>query len=106
MTAKEIKKDEWKTFFDDFYKTYLQDGQTEYIEIRVLSEEGDQPEVSWSVLEGISYDPRKDMLDIKVEDLNHMIWHPTRIFIEEEDGILATMEIIESHNTKYIIELR
>ena len=106
MTTKEIRKEEWQLFFDDFYKDNLQDGQTEYIEIRVLSEEGDQPEVSWSVLEGISYNPREDMLNIKVEDLDRMIWHPTQIFIEEDEGLLVSLEIIESDDTKYIIELR
>ena len=108
MAVKELNKTEWQPFFDTFYKKFLKDDQPEYAEIRVLSNElGAQPETGWVVLQGISFDPKGDTLDIRVEDLNRMIWHPAKIYIDEyEDGWITSMEIVEADGTKDIIELR
>lgn len=108
MAVKELNRKKWQPFFDKFYKQYLKDTQPEYAEIRVLSNEsGAQPETGWLVLNGISFDPKGDTLDIRVEELNRMIWHPSKIYVdEEENGWITSMEIIEQDGTKNIIEIR
>lgn len=108
MAVKEISKSDWQSFFDTFYKKFLKDEQPEYAEIRVLSNEsGAQPQTGWLVLQSMSFDPKGDTLDIKVEDLNRMIWHPSKIYVDEyEDGWITSLEIVEADGTKDIIELR
>lgn len=108
MAVKELKKKQWQSFFDQFYKRYLKDAQPEYAEIRVLSDESEaQPETGCLVLKGISFDPKGDTFDIRVEDLNRMIWHPSQIYVdEEENGWITSIEIIEQDGTKNIIEIR
>ena len=86
----------------------MKDKQPEHVEIQVLSEQmGIQPETRWTVLKGITYDPNDDMLQIQVENLEHMISHPSEIYVnEEEDGWLTGMMVIQRGGERNIIEIR
>ena len=108
MAIKQIDRSEWRSYFDLFSKKFLKDEQPEYAEIRILSDElGAQPETSWTLLKGISYDPKDDILDISVDHLNRMVLHPYEIYVDQEvDGWLTSIEIIEKDGTKDIIEIR
>lgn len=108
MAVRKIEKEHLNDYFNEFAKLYLKDEQPEYAGIQVLSEEyGAQPETGWLILQGISYDPKKDILDIKVEKLDHMILRPEEVYVDEEPGgIINSMEIIQKDGTKNIIEIR
>ena len=108
MAIKKIDKQDWQTYFDNFSKAFLRDDQPEYAAIQILSEaSGVQPETEWLPMEGITYNPKDDLLNIKLEDLDHMILHPSEIYVDEEDnGWVTSLEIIESDGTKEIIEIR
>lgn len=108
MAVKKLDKTEWTIYFDTFSKNFLKDKQPEYAEIRVMSSEiGVQPETQWTLLKGISYDPKDDILDINVERLNRMILHPKEIYVDqEENGWLTSIEVVETDGTKDIIEIR
>lgn len=108
MAVKKLDRGEWQSFFDTFSKKFLKDDQPEYAEIQVLSESlGAQPETRWLILEGITYNPKDDLLDIRVEDLDRMILHPTEIYVDEDmGGWITSMEIVEKDGTKDIIEIR
>lgn len=108
MAVRKIEKNEWQSYFDTFSKLFLKDKQPEYMGIQILSGEfGSQPETSWLVMEGITYDPKGNLLDVKVEDLNRMILNPVEIYVDEDEGgWIHSMEIIEKDGTKDIIEIR
>lgn len=108
MAIKQVDKKNWHTFFDSFSQKFLKDDQPEYAEIRVLSNDsGAQPQTRWLVLEGITYNDKDDLLDIRVEDLNRMILSPKEIYVDEDpDGWITSIEIIEEDGTKDIVEIR
>ncbi len=108
MAVLKLDKKRWALYFDSFSKKFLKDDQPEYAEIRVLSKDiGVQPETQWTLLKGISYDPKGDVLDVSVDKLNRIILHPTEIYVdEEEDGWLTSIEVVERDGTKDIIEIR
>ncbi|MDX1638115.1 MAG: DUF5335 family protein [Balneolaceae bacterium] len=108
MAVKKIDKTEWLTYFDNFSKNFLKDTQPEYAEIRVLSGEmGVQPETGWTLLKGISYDPKDDVLDISVDKLTRLIFHPAEINVEQDqNGWVTSIEVTETDGTKDIIEIR
>lgn len=108
MAVKKIEKEDWRVYFDNFSKMFLKDEQVEYAEIRVLSDKiGVQPETQWTLLKGISYDPKDDVLDISVDKLNRLISHPMEIFVDQDDdGWLTSLEVIEKDGTRDIIEIR
>jgi hypothetical protein len=108
MAIKNIKKEEWTSYFNDFSKRMRHKKRNDYVEIRILSKEmGSQVEAEWLPLEGISYDERSDTLYVTVDHLNHQIPHPSSINVDEDDiGFLSSMEIQAANGERDIIELR
>lgn len=108
MTSKKIGKKRWQKYFDNFSHKYLKDEQPEYVEIQVLSEDvGAQREVEWMPLKGITYDPKSDILEIQVDKMDHLISHPSEIYVNEEaDGWLTGMMVIRRDGEKNIIDIR
>ena len=108
MESKKITKKQWQNYFDTFSIKYLKDEQPEYIEIQLLSEDmGAQKEIQWTPLQGITYDPKSDILEIQVDKMDHLISHPEEIYVnEEEDGWLTGMMVIRKDGEKSIIDIR
>jgi len=108
MSVRKINKADWPKYFNDYFLKFLKDKQPEYVELRVLSKDsGSQPEIEWTPLRGISYDPRNDLLDLSVDKLDHLIYHPVEIYVDdEEDGMINSMEITKKEGDKEIIEVR
>lgn len=108
MPINKITKDQWQTRFDGFSKQFLTAEQPEYAEIHILSEVlGSLEETKWLPVEGISYDPRNDLLHIKLEDIEHRIERPAHIYLDEDPGgWINSMEIVDKDGTKNIIEFR
>jgi hypothetical protein len=108
MAVRKIYQENWQNYFDTFAKLFLKDDQPEYADIKVLSgQSGAQTETSWQLLEGITYNDKDNVLNIKVENLNRMILNPQEIYVDEvEDGWINSMEIVEEDGTKTIIETR
>lgn len=108
MSIKKIDKPQWGSYFDTFSKKLIHTHRTDYVEIRVFSpEDGAQPETSWLPLAGITYDPKNDLLEILVENMDHLVLHPDEIYVDETDtGILSSLEVIRKDGTKEIVEVR
>ena len=106
--AKKIHKKDWQKYFDTFSHKFLKDKQPEYIEIQVMSEQiGVQPGTSWTILKGITYDPKSDILEIQVDKMDHMISHPEEIYVEEvEDGWVTGMQVTQRGGERNIIDIR
>lgn len=108
MAFRQLERTEWKTLFDDFSRRLAREHRTDYAEIRVFSrEEGAQPETSWLPLVGITYDPRSDALEILVENMDHLVYHPKKIFIDVLDGgVLSSLVVVRADGIREVIELR
>lgn len=108
MSVRKINKAEWPKYFNDYFHKFLKDKQPEYVELRILSKEsGNQPEIEWTPLRGISFDPKNDLLDLSVDKLDHLIYHPVEIYVDDEkDGMINSMEITNKEGDKEIIEIR
>lgn len=108
MAIRKIEKKDWQKYFDTFSKSYLKDNQPEYAAIQILSNlSGVQPESGWLPLEGITYDARSEMLNIKLEDLDHMVSNLSEIYVDEDaDGWINSIELKNSDGSKEIIQIR
>jgi hypothetical protein len=106
--TKQIPHDQWKDYFDRFTKRYLRDDRPEAATIELLSPElGDQVEAEAAHLQGISYDPRSKALEVLLEKIDHLVFHPKEIWVwEEEDGFLHSIEIVRDDGTKEILTIR
>ena len=106
MSIRPLPRAEWRSYFDAFSKDKAEAGRVEYASVRVLSsEDGDQPVADWAPLLGLTYDPKDDLLEVQMQGLDHLVAHPTSIFVDEEDGELARFEVAREDGSQEVVEL-
>jgi Family of unknown function (DUF5335) len=103
VPIRRLKKAEWRSYLDRIARALI--GRRAAIEIRSPQFSNDI-QAEWLPLQGISYDPRKDILEIAVSGLKHMIRKPLHLIVEEDSGQLATLEIIDQDGLSQIVRLR
>lgn len=106
--TKEIRREQWEDYFDRFTKRHLRDDRPEAATLEVVSPElGDQVEADRAHLLGISFDRRNDTLEVLLENVDHLAFHPKEIWVvEEEDGFLQSVEIVRDGGEKEILTIR
>jgi len=107
-TTKQLSRAEWRTYFDRFTRERLQAAELEDATIEVVSPTlGDQFQVSAVRLLGLTYDPKSEALEVLLENVDHLIFRPTEIWVVEgEPGFISTLEIVQADGTKELIYLR
>ena len=103
VPIRRLKKAEWRSYLDRIARALI--GRRAAIEIRSPQFSNDI-QAEWLPLQGISYDPRKDILEVAVTGLRHMIRKPLHLVVEEDGGQLATLEIIDQDGLSQIVRLR
>jgi hypothetical protein len=104
MTTRKLDKAKWGETFDRLSKM-LGPKQVE-IEVAGLAL-GDQIEAKWLPLIGIVYDPKDDIIEVALEELDHIVHKPREVFVaEEEAGALTALEIVDVEGIKQIVRLR
>jgi hypothetical protein len=103
VPIRRLRKSEWRSYLDRIARAIL--GKRAAIEIR-SPQFSNEIEAEWLPLLGISYDPKKDILEVAVTGLRHMIRKPQHLVVEENAGELATLEIIGEDGMSQIVRLR
>jgi len=103
MAMRKLDKTQWRTFFDRVPK--MLEGKQAEIEVISLGL-GDQVEAEWLPLLGIVYDPNDDIVEVALEDLDHLIQKPRDVYVEEGPGGLVALEIVDADDVKQIVKLR
>jgi hypothetical protein len=103
MAARKLLKSEWKGFLDAISKQLV--GKQAEIEVASLAL-GDQLEAEWLPLQGLSYDPRSDLLDVALEGVGHQISRPREIYVDSDVGGLTSIEIVDGDNVRQIVTFR
>ena len=101
--ARKLEKSEWASFLDRFDKG-LADTQAE-IEVASLNL-GDQVQAEWVPLIGIVYDPKDDIVEVAVENLDHIIQRPQELYVEEEDGELSSLTVVDDEGVHHVVNFR
>jgi hypothetical protein len=102
MATRELARSEWQSYFDRMSES-LRATQVG-IEVASLSI-GDQVVANQAALTGITYDPKCADLMIITESLEHVIYGPNEIFVQESDDGVASIEALDSADTKHIVTL-
>lgn len=103
MSTRTLDPDTWQDYFDTLHTEF---GAQE-VEIEILDQSlGAQKQIDWTLIKGISYDPKGKMLSIAVEGIEHFIPEPKSILILEEDGGVSAIEVTGRDIAKQIIRLR
>jgi len=107
-TTKQLPRAEWQVYFDRFTRAHLRDDRPGAATLEVVSPIfGDQYEASALRLLGLVYDPKSNAFEVALEGVDHLVFEPREIWIlEEEPGLIATIEVVERDGGKEIIYVR
>lgn len=98
-----VEKGDWQATADQLSRAIH--GQAARLEI-VASALGDQVEVEWAPLHGITYDPKDDLFEIQLEGVDHLVRHPRQFAIEERAGRAHSLAVVDDAGTEHILQLR
>ncbi len=106
--TKRIPREQWASFFDRFTRAHLRDERPEAATVEILSPDpGDQVEAEAARLLGVSYDPKSEALEVLLENVDHLVFHPKEIWVvEEDDGFLPAIGLVRDDGTKELLSLR
>ncbi|WSH69124.1 DUF5335 family protein (plasmid) [Rhizobium ruizarguesonis] len=102
MATRIIDENEWHAYFTNLSKTL--EGRHVRIEI-VGATLGDQVLAASSQLLGITYEPKKNTIEVFLPGLDHVIDHPKSISVEEDNGALVAMDIVDRSDQHQIVTL-
>jgi hypothetical protein len=100
MTEK-LDKSIWKPYLDHVSKT-IATGKQVLIEVASLAL-GDQIEAEWVPVLGIVYDPKSDLVEVALDDLDHLIHGPREIYAETGPVGLQSLDIIDHNDVHHIV---
>jgi hypothetical protein len=103
MSVRKLDKSEWCGFFDHLSKAMI--GKRSEIEVIGLAI-GAQIQAEWLLLLGISYDPKDDIIEIALDDIDHIINGPREVFVDLSAGGLAVLQMIDRDGLSQIVKLR
>ncbi len=98
-----LEKSQWRTYFDAMSKVLA--GKRAEIEVASLRL-GDQIEAEWKLLLGMTYDPKDDIIEVTLEDIDHLIPKPREVYADQEGPELSSLEIVDADGVRQIVKLR
>jgi hypothetical protein len=103
MGTRKLRRGEWQAYCDRLSRGLRdEDAELEVVSLAL----GDHVEAKWLPLYGISYDPRADVLEIALENIDHLIEQPRDITIEETPRGLVSLEVTTADERQEILKLR
>jgi hypothetical protein len=103
MATIKLDKAIWHPYFDKVSKTLV--GKQTEIEVDGLNI-GAQLEAEWVPLQGVTYDEKNNLVEVLMEDLDHLIRDPAEIWVEHGPAGLASMEVVGTDGVREIIRFR
>jgi hypothetical protein len=110
--TRQLPRAEWQAYFDRYTRAHLagadEAGVHEIAIVEVLLPRlGDQFEVTFEPLLGMTYDPKSNAFELLLRDVDHLIFRPAEIaVIEDDDGFISELEIVRADDVKEIVHLR
>jgi hypothetical protein len=102
--AEQIDRAQWAPFLDAITNSLI--GKQAEIEV-VSLDLGDQMEAEWAPLIGITYDRKNDLIEIALDDLDHLIRSPRELFIDYAVGdVVAAIEIVDGDGNRQIVKFK
>jgi Family of unknown function (DUF5335) len=104
VISRKVDKAEWKPLFD-FLSKQLLAGKRAEVEVAFL-DLGDQIQVEWLPLIGLVYDHKDDIVEVALEGIDHIIYHPREIYLAEDAGVFTSFDIIDGSGKHQIVKLK
>ena len=104
MSIRRLDRNEWQDFCNRMSHGFV--GKLVALEVASL-ELGAQHEAERLPLLGMSYDPNTDVLELIVGELDHLIYGPREVYVDETPLLDSIMlQIIDAEGVRQIVTLR
>ncbi len=103
MTLQKLDREQWSEFCHR-----MSNGLTgKRAEIEIASPDmGVQIEARWLPLIGVAYDPKSDIIEIVLEGLDHMVFHPREFYVDYGVAGIESLGIVDHNSVWQIVLLR
>src|SRR5687767_14947772 len=101
--TRELPRHEWRQFFDLMSRALL--GKRAQVEVDAL-DLGAQFVAEWIPMLGITYDDQDDLLDVALDQIDHLIRNPRQIVVEKGPVGIASVSVIDGKGTLQIVRLK
>jgi hypothetical protein len=107
-TTRKIPPDQLEAYFDAFTKRFLRDGSPEAIDVEIVAPTlGAQYLADGARLLGITYDRKKNSLELELDAGDHRIVTPAQVWVmEEADEFVSAIELIAPDGRRDIATIR
>jgi hypothetical protein len=103
MAIKKLEQAHWGTYLDQFSKHL----PPQLAEVMVESYKlGSQVQAEWLRIFSVNYDHKDDIIIIALDGLEHIIHRPNTIFIDDLDGQVTSLEVVDADHTRHLVQLR
>ncbi len=109
LETRELPHEQWRKYFDDFSRDL--DGLAATVEV-AGRDIGAQTEANRLLLTGITYDDGDDIVVIGldaqgglVEELEHIVYQPKKIYVASEEGGTTTLDIEDAEGHQTLVRL-
>ena len=106
--TRQIPREEWTAFLEWFNREQVKDAARRDATVEVLSPAiGNQVEATALPMLGLDFDPKSDLFEVYLEDLDHLASSPAELWVvEEDDGFIPEMQLVRGDGYKEILHLR
>lgn len=102
MALHRIDPNQWQPFFDRVSAAL----GAKSVDIDIVGPSlGSQTEARRVALTGLSYDSKDDVFAVIGEELEHNIFHPRQINVDEELDAVRSLEVVDEAGDHHIIRL-
>jgi hypothetical protein len=104
MSIRRLDRNEWQGFCIRMSHDFV--GKRVAIEVASL-EFGAQRKTNRLPLRGMSYDPKSDVFELALDELDHLIHGPREVYVDETPPIDSiVLQIIDAAGVRQIVYLR
>jgi hypothetical protein len=102
MTLRKLDKSEWHAYCDRLSKDLVGSRSGSATVSLAVNHEAI---AKWVPLLGIAYEPKKDLFEIILQDLEHWVHHPQTFYEDEGPRGVAGLEIIDAQGLRHTLSL-
>ena len=102
MPLRRPEKSEWRAYCDRLSK-HLATIRSEPVTASLVVNHDEVAE--WVLLLGITYEPKKDLFEIMLQELEHRIHSPRTLYVDEGPSGVAALEIIDAGGLRHSLAL-
>jgi hypothetical protein len=92
-----LDEDEWRPALDRMSKVLT--GKPAAIEIAATAADS-------LTLLGVTFDRYDDIIEVAMEGFDHMIRRPREVYLDQRDGKLAAIEVIDAAGVRHVVKLK